>query len=100
MKQVFVNVIKNSIESIKKDGIIDVDVLVVGKVLKIMVSDNGVGMDKEELERVYEMFYTTKRDGTGLGVALSHEIILAHNGMMEYDSIKDVGTKCIISLPM
>ena len=65
-----------------------------------MVSDNGVGMDKEELERVYEMFYTTKRDGTGLGVALSHEIILAHNGMMEYDSIKDVGTKCIISLPM
>ena len=91
---------KNSIESIKKDGIIDVDVLVVGKVLKIMVSDNGVGMDKEELERVYEMFYTTKRDGTGLGVALSHEIILAHNGMMEYDSIKDVGTKCIISLPM
>ena len=100
LKQVFVNVIKNSIESIKKDGIIDVDVLVVGKVLKIMVSDNGVGMDKEELERVYEMFYTTKRDGTGLGVALSHEIILAHNGMMEYDSIKDVGTKCIISLPM
>ena len=41
-----------------------------------------------------------KKNGTGLGVALSNEIILAHSGKITYDSVKDVGTTCIVSLPI
>ena len=100
LKQVFVNIIKNSIEAIQNNGIIDVDVSLEGKIVKISISDNGMGMDKEQLENVKEMFYTTKRNGTGLGVALSNEIILAHNGMMEYESEINKGTKCIVQLPV
>ena len=100
LKQVFVNVIKNSVESIDNNGIIKIDMKLKGKKIIITISDNGIGMTEEELENMKTMFYTTKQNGTGLGVALSNEIILAHNGKMEYESIKNMGTKCIITLPL
>ena len=100
LKQVFVNVIKNSIEAVNNDGIIDMGVRINNKKIIVTISDNGIGMNNDELKNVKEMFYTTKKNGTGLGVALSNEIIMAHNGKMEYESIRNVGTKCIITLPL
>ena len=100
LKQVFVNIIKNSIEAIENNGIINLNISLEGKNVFISISDNGMGMDKEQLENIKEMFYTTKKNGTGLGVALSNEIILAHNGVMEYESEINKGTKCIVKLPV
>ena len=57
-------------------------------------------MTKEELLNIKEMFYSTKKNGTGLGVALSNEIILAHNGKLNYSSKKNKGTVCSVSLPI
>lgn len=100
LKQVFVNVLKNSVESIDNNGIIEMNIALGNNEIKITISDNGIGMTKEEIKDIKKMFYTTKKNGTGLGVALSNEIVLAHNGKMEYESIKNVGTKCIITLPI
>ena len=100
LKQVFVNIIKNSIESIESNGIIDIDILLREQDVIITISDNGVGMTSYELDNIKEMFYTTKKNGTGLGVALSNEIIVSHNGKMEYVSEKNKGTKCTITLPL
>ena len=100
LKQVFVNVIKNSIEAIEDDGIINMNVLLSEKKAIITLSDNGSGMDEDTLNNVKEMFFTTKRNGTGLGVALSNEIIVAHGGTLRYESKKGKGTKCIIELPI
>lgn len=100
LKQVFVNVIKNSIESIDKNGIINIDVYIDEKNVEITIVDNGIGMDKEELDNIKEMFFTTKKNGTGLGIALSNEIILSHNGSINYESEKNKGTKCVIKLPI
>ena len=100
LKQVFVNVIKNSIESIEDNGIIDIDVEVNNKKVMVTISDNGIGMTEEEIKNIKEMFYTTKKNGTGLGIALSNEIIVSHNGTLTYESIKNVYTKCIITLPL
>lgn len=100
LKQVFINIIKNSIESIGNSGIIGIDVSIIGREIFIRISDTGMGMTQDELANIKEMFYTTKKNGTGLGVALSNEIILAHNGNIMYDSIKNVGTTCTISLPI
>ena len=99
LKQVFVNVIKNSVEAIQDNGIIEMIVSVNKKGVEIIIQDNGIGMSESELEHIYEMFYTSKRNGTGLGVSLSYEIILGHNGSMKYQSVKNEGTKCIIELP-
>lgn len=100
LKQVFVNIIKNSIESIQGSGIINIDVsLGEGNVL-VSVSDTGVGMSSDELLNVKEMFWTTKRNGTGLGVALSNEIVLAHGGEINYESEVGKGTICNVKLPL
>ena len=56
-------------------------------------------MDKKTLARVSEMFYTTKPKGTGLGVALSKEIIELHGGTMKYSSVKNKFTQVTIRLP-
>ena len=62
------------------------------------MEDDGIGMNEETLNRVKEMFYTTKKDGSGLGVALSNEIIKAHNGELLYSSKEGVGTKVTIKV--
>ena len=100
LKQVLVNMIKNSIEAIDKDGIINIDYKVIKNNLYIYITDNGIGMSKESLSHLTEMFYTTKDKGSGLGVALSNEIIKAHNGTLKYESSLGKGTKAIIKLPI
>ena len=100
LKQVFVNIIKNSIESMENGGIIKMVVKVNSNQVFISISDNGIGMTLEELSNIKEMFYSTKKNGTGLGVALSNEIVLAHNGELNYSSVLNEGTVCTVSLPM
>lgn len=100
IKQVLVNLIKNSIESIVKDGTIKINYKIKNNKLLINITDDGIGMDSEELEQLNTPFYTTKSRGTGLGVYLSKEIMRAHDGSIEYKSRKNKGTTAIIKIPM
>lgn len=99
LKQVFINVIKNSIEAIDKDGIICIKLVNKKKNIIIEVIDNGCGMSSEVLSHIHEIFYTTKSKGSGIGVALSNEIIGLHGGNIKYESKEGVGTKVIINIP-
>jgi len=100
LKQVCINIIKNAIEAIPcdKDGIIDINIETYKKQILISIKDNGIGMDKETVNRMGEAFYTTKGKGSGLGIFLSMEIIAAHRGKIIYNSIKDFGTTVTIKL--
>ncbi len=84
LKQVFINIIKNSYEAKANEIIITTTLR--SDQLKITVRDNGEGIDKKNLKRIGEMFYTTKTKGSGIGVNLSKEIITLHNGEIRYDS--------------
>lgn len=101
MKQVFVNILKNALEARKEEEPLNVQIEVKKslKAVKIIIKDNGIGMDKNTLERISEIFYTTKANGNGLGVVLSKEIIEMHNGTITYKSQKDKGTTVTITLP-
>ena len=102
LKQVFINLLKNAIEAKddeKKKKKIKVSLESDNKFMKIIIEDNGVGMDKETLSNVSEMFFTTKKRGSGLGVSLSKEIIEQHNGSILYNSVKGEGTRVIVTLP-
>lgn len=69
-------------------------------VLEIKVSDNGIGISKENLPHIFDIFFTTKgADGTGLGLAVTKKIIDDHNGTIQVTSTVDIGTKFIITLP-
>ena len=97
LKQVFINVIKNSVEAISSNGKIIVNIRIQNKYLLIEIIDNGVGMNSEDIEKLNYPFFTTKQNGTGLGVYLSKEIIEKHSGTMKYQS--NQGMKVTIKLP-
>ncbi len=100
LKQVLVNVFKNAIEAKKEDMIIKLHTKVMKDQFVIEICDNGIGMDSETLSKVYDTFYTTKKNGTGLGVAISKEIIELHHGKINYESEFGKGTKVTIQLPI
>ena len=103
IKQVLVNVLKNAHEARdnnKKEMIIKLRTRVNKRFFKIIVEDNGVGMDEDTLNQVTNLFFTTKKNGTGLGTSLSKEIIELHGGKIKYLSNFGVGTIVIISLPL
>ena len=71
-----------------------------GSKVTIKISDNGIGMNKETMQRIGENFFTTKKNGTGLGVSLSKEIIGLHDWKMYYKSVEGKGTDAYIELPI
>lgn len=102
LKQVLINILKNALEA-KKETLplnVIINVKKYKNIIKIDITDNGIGMDKETLENMNKIFYTTKSNGSGLGVVLSTEIIEMHKGTIKYLSTKDVGTTVSISLPL
>lgn len=101
MKQVFVNILKNALEARKKEEPLNVQIEVKKslKAIKITIKDNGIGMDKNTLDKITEIFYTTKANGNGLGVVLSKEIVEMHHGTINYKSQKEKGTTVTITLP-
>ena len=103
LKQVIVNLLKNAHEAYdetKGKMIIKIDTQVLKNTFRITIEDNGIGMDDETLNQVSNLFFTTKKNGTGLGTSLSKEIIELHGGSLKYYSKLKVGTKAVITLPI
>lgn len=98
LKQVLLNIIKNSMESIEKKGNITISYKNINKKCYITVDDDGCGMDKDTLNNIKQLFYTTKSYGSGIGVSLSNEIIKAHDGKLNYYSELGKGTRVEIIL--
>lgn len=93
LKQVFINLIKNGIESFDgKNGKLEIKSKENNKEVIISIIDNGCGMDEEVFKNIKKMFYTTKKNGTGIGLPLSNEIIKLHNGRINLYSKKGEGT--------
>lgn len=99
LKQVIINILKNAYEACTENGKVEISSNLYKNYLDILIEDNGIGMDEETLKNIKEMFYTTKQNGTGLGVALSNEIIKSHNGELLFTSELNKGTKVTIRLP-
>lgn len=101
LKQVLINIFKNSIEAINKNnGKISIETKCNDNKFYIIIKDNGVGMNEDVLSKINEPFYTTKKEGTGLGIPLSKEILDAHNCQIEYKSKENIGTIVTLTIPM
>lgn len=100
LKQVLINLLKNSFEACNNNGNIYLKSYKNNNNLFIIVKDDGIGMDKDTLDNIFTLFYTTKSYGTGVGVSLSKEIIEKHNGTLTYTSNIKKGTTAKIILPL
>ncbi|EJQ06298.1 two-component sensor histidine kinase [Bacillus cereus] len=100
LKQVLLNIIKNGIESMPKGGDIQIRAYKkVGENLCISIEDQGFGIENEKIEKIGKAFYTTKENGTGLGLMITYKIIEEHQGSIAIQSSMGVGTKVEIYLP-
>ncbi|MDP4170099.1 MAG: PAS domain S-box protein, partial [Bacillota bacterium] len=99
LKQVFLNFIKNGIEAMPEGGDIHVKTVINEKNVQISIQDTGIGISEEKLKKLGEPFYTTKKNGNGLGLMVSFKIIEGHNGKVFVESEPNKGTTFNIVLP-
>ena len=101
LEQVFINIIKNAIEAV--EGISDPEVSILvdktpqGKVV-IQIIDNGHGIPEEVADQIFIPFFTTKKNGSGIGMSLSQQIIRLHGGSINLQSKEGVGTMVSVSI--
>jgi len=106
LNRVFINLIKNSIESLneKKEknvdfkGKINVEIKEDSDYIYVIVIDNGVGFDQVDKTKMLTPYFTTKKTGTGLGLAVVTKIISDHNSFIDFSSLKN-GAKVVITIP-
>ncbi len=101
VKIALINLIVNSVESINhKIGSILLSTAIKGDFCEIKIEDNGTGISNENLERLFEPFYTSKNSGTGLGLTNTQKIILSHGGSIRVKSEEGKGTTFIINFKL
>ena len=99
MNQVFLNLFLNAIQAMEQGGELLVRARNHERTVQITVRDNGVGIESENLGRVFDPYYTTKNDGTGLGLAMSAKIVEEHGGRIEVSSVLGEYTEVRVILP-
>ncbi len=101
LHQAFLNFISNAEEAIDERGLIKIQTKVLNKKIQVCISDTGVGIEKENIRKISDPFFTTKPtgQGTGLGLAITYRIIEEHGGTVDVQSTPGQGTAFTINLP-
>lgn len=100
IEQIFSNIFANAIEEMTDGGTLSVFLDQEDNTVRVEVSDTGRGIPQEDLQRIFDPFYTTKNSGTGLGLAVVLRIIRTYNGKIEVQSVINKGTTFSVSLPL
>jgi len=105
IEQVLVNLLDNAIKYTGESGLIEISIVDRGGEIRLAVSDDGIGIAKEHLDRIFERFYRADKarsrelGGTGLGLSIAKHIVLAHKGTITVESKPGRGTTVIVTLP-
>jgi signal transduction histidine kinase len=99
LSQVFVNLTLNAIDAMPDQGVLTVRSLLKANDIMIQFEDTGIGIPKEELTRIFDPFYTTKEKGTGLGLAVSYDIVKKMNGTLSVESEVGKGSIFTVIIP-
>jgi two-component system sensor histidine kinase PilS (NtrC family) len=98
-RQILWNLCLNAAESMPEGGELRVAVAVRGETLEVTVTDTGEGIAADDLSHVFEPFFSTKSEGTGLGLALVHRVVQEHGGEIDVRSSPGLGTTFTLTLP-
>jgi signal transduction histidine kinase len=100
LEQVFMNLAINAQAAMDKGGTLTIRAHRRGENIVIEFQDDGCGIKPEHIDRIFDPFYSTKPNGTGLGLFVSYGIIQGHNGTIQVESKVNVGTKFTMTLPI
>jgi len=98
--QLMLNLLLNALQAIDVNGEVRVTVKAQGEMAAVEVADNGRGIAAEHLPNIFRPFYTTKGDGTGLGLSLARRIVEDHHGRIDVTSVLGQGTTFAVVLPL
>lgn len=99
IQQALLNVLLNGAQAMADGGELRVELRQQGHEARIKISDRGCGMPREILDRIFNLYFTTKRDGSGIGLAMTYRILQIHNGSIQVESEVDQGTQFTLRLP-
>ena len=100
LEQLLLNLLLNSAQAMGPGGRASVVVDIDGSDVRVVVTDTGGGISAEDLEHVLDPFFSTKADGTGLGLPIARQVAAAHGGSLKIESVPGEGTRVEVRLPL
>jgi signal transduction histidine kinase len=100
LKQALLNIVKNAIAAMPQGGTLRIESRRKGNTLQMRVSDTGVGIPEENLDKIFEPYFTTREFGSGLGLTLVYKIVKEHLGEIAVSSKPGEGTTISLSFPI
>jgi signal transduction histidine kinase len=100
LRRAVLNVMQNAIEAMPAGGTLRLEWGATTTAVQLRIRDSGVGMAAEQIPRIFEPLYTTKPGGTGLGLYIVREILIAHGGEVTVDSVEGQGTTFVLTFPV
>ncbi len=99
LTQALINLALNAIQAMKPGGMLQISLQGADGNVRFAITDTGVGIESEQMDRIYRPFYTTKHQGTGLGLAITRGIVERHGGHMEIESVVGEGSTFTLVIP-
>jgi signal transduction histidine kinase len=99
IRQVFLNLLRNSIDATRPGGQITIRMLLEDRYIIFRIADTGVGIPQGNLDKIFDLFFTTKPKGTGLGLAICKKIVQDHGGNIAVASEEGKGAAVTVKLP-
>ena len=99
LRQAVDNLLRNAVEATPAGGTVSLSARTTAQELLIEVHDTGPGIAPEHLPKIFDLYFTTKPDGTGVGLAVTQQIVVGHSGRLDVDSVPGAGTTMRIVLP-
>lgn len=101
LHQAFLNITLNACQAMPAGGTITiVTELDQPEVVRVSITDTGVGIPPQDIEKVFKLYYTTKPDGSGIGLSLAYRIVQLHDGIIDVVSEVGRGTTAVVRLPV
>ena len=100
LTQAFINIMKNGMQAMEHGGVLRIESHFLKDRVNVVISDTGSGIPPDQMEKIFNYYYTTKEKGVGLGLPIAHRIIEAHGGQLKVESQVGIGTKVEVTLPI
>jgi len=100
LTQALINIMKNGMQAMGQGGTLHIEIKSLKDSVEVIISDSGSGILPDQMEKIFNYYYTTKEKGVGLGLPIAHRIIEAHGGQLKIESRVGSGTKVTVTLPI